>query len=102
MRKILILAPLFATAACTTITDTQVQGLLTAAIAAETTAAIRCPKHGVERAVFLAGRVYFQINVAPRLSPMQAEAYAAARTAADQACGFTASEAAAAAMAVDG
>lgn len=95
MRKMTLLplgALLLATTACTTMSTARVATFVTGAIAAETAAAIRCPRAGTERTVFLVGRIAVDATIGARMSPEQRTALDAARRATDQVCGFTQSE----------
>lgn len=92
MKKLLLSAGLLAIAACTTISDARVARLVTGAIAAETAAAIRCPRPGTERTVFLVGRIAVDAAIGARLSPDQRAALDAARAATDRVCSITSAD----------
>lgn len=97
MKKLLIIASLLATTACTTVSDSTVQRAYKIALAAEKAAAsIRCPKEGTERRVFLAGRKLFDVAFGNRISPDERAELNATRISADNKCGFTLAEAEAA------
>jgi hypothetical protein len=89
MNKLLIAAllPLACLAsACVNMSPAQVSGAVIGAIATETAAAQRCPRNNTERAVLASGRVVFDIQVGPFLSPFQRDAVDQARIRTDLAC----------------
>lgn len=63
-----------------------VQTAVTGAAAAETAAAVHCPRGSIETAALLGGRVAFDLNIRPFASPAQLGVIDAARAATDRAC----------------
>lgn len=89
MKNFILSASVLAIAACTTMSDARVAQTVTSAIAAERTAAIRCPRPGTERTVFLVGRIAVDAMIGGRVTLEQRAALDAARTATDRVCGIT-------------
>lgn len=83
--RIVLLAALLSGCA-TAVPFDHLAAAVTAAIAAETAAAVRCPKEGVQRAAFMAGRVAFDLNYGALLSPIQANALVTSRAETDRLC----------------
>ncbi len=82
----IVLAAALVSGCATAVPFDRLAAVVTAAVAAETAAAVRCPKEGVERAAFIAGRAAFDLHYGALLSPIQANALLTSRAETDRMC----------------